>query len=140
MKLSSKPDENPSSFHAKPMDANTFHEFVNCSLPLIIDLTQNYINFLEAIKINLNIKLTAKLVHRHLKLYTESDDFQKFKDYLSQNEIAFQAISPAEEHPFKVALKGLPHDTPENIILNSLKDIGFSPISAEYMKNCITKL
>lgn len=81
-------DENPSSSHVKNMDIESIPEFGNRCLLLIIDLGQNYINLLEAIKIDLNIKRMPKLVYRYLKLYTESTDFQKLRDYLAQNERA----------------------------------------------------
>lgn len=64
------PDENPSSSHIFT-DAEILRDFNNGSPPLIIDLTQDYINLLEENKINLNIKLTVKFIYRHLKLYTE---------------------------------------------------------------------
>lgn len=106
--FSKNSEENPSSSSVEPMDIEIYRAFINKFPPIITDLTQDFINFLEAIKINLNIKLTDKLIYRHLKLYTDSEDFHELNDYLLHNGVAYQAISPLRKDPAKLFLRACP--------------------------------
>lgn len=131
-------DENPPS-SADKMEADPYPEFINRSPPILIDVDDNSLKLIREIKADLKINVTAKLIFRHLKLFTENSDFDKLKGYLAQRGVAFQANSAVEDRPFKVVLKGLFPTIPEQEILDAIKELGYSPISAKFMRNHITK-
>lgn len=102
---------------------------------MTIDIPLNWAEFNKNMSEETGIKITPKYIGSHLKLLPND----KIINYLRKINYNFQTASNIEDRPFKVVFKGIILTTSENDILNAIKEIRFSPISAKFMRNWQTK-
>lgn len=108
--------------------------------PIVINLPDNQGKSIENYENDTGLNLTVKLSGEYLKINTNSpEEFRTLQAYFCDNNIPFQTIDAKAQRPVKCVLRGIPIDTPEELILSSIENLGFKPISAKYIKHRITK-
>ncbi|GFX65633.1 probable RNA-directed DNA polymerase from transposon X-element [Trichonephila clavipes] len=72
-------------------------------------------------------KLRSKKTREYIKLYTDNaDEKHELENHLERLKYEFYSITPKEERPIKVVIKGLPKDTKTSDIHSDLVDLGFT--------------
>ncbi|GFT56143.1 hypothetical protein TNCV_5011551 [Trichonephila clavipes] len=85
---------------------------------------------------NIRSKLSGELI----KLYTNTSiDYHKLLNLLDQHHFQYQVITPKDERPIKVVIKGLPCNTDINDIKSDLTDQGFTDTKVSQLIGRITK-
>ncbi|GFV84944.1 nucleic-acid-binding protein from transposon X-element [Trichonephila clavipes] len=71
--------------------------------------------------------IRSKLFGELIKLYTNTSiDYHKLLNLLDQHQFQYHVITPKDERPIKVVIKGLPCNTDINDIKSDLTDQGFT--------------
>ncbi|GFV45012.1 nucleic-acid-binding protein from transposon X-element [Trichonephila clavipes] len=85
---------------------------------------------------NIRSKLSGELI----KLYTNTSiDYHKLLNLLDQHQFQYHVITPKDEWPIKVVIKGLPCNTDINDIKSDLTDQGFTDTKVSQLIGRITK-
>ncbi|GFU47144.1 nucleic-acid-binding protein from transposon X-element [Trichonephila clavipes] len=85
---------------------------------------------------NIRSKLSGELI----KLYTNTSiDYHKLINLLNQHRFQYHVITPKDERPIKVVIKGLPRNTDINDIKSDLVDQGFNETKVSQLIGRITK-
>ncbi|GFU91152.1 nucleic-acid-binding protein from transposon X-element [Trichonephila clavipes] len=85
---------------------------------------------------NIRSKLSGELI----KLYTNTSiDYHKLLNLLDQHQFQYHVITPKDERPIKVVIKGLPCNTDINDIKSDLTDQGFTDTKVSQLIGRITK-
>ncbi|GFS91290.1 hypothetical protein TNCV_1306991 [Trichonephila clavipes] len=72
-------------------------------------------------------KLRSKKTGEYIKLYTDNaDEKHELENHLERLKYEFYSITPKEQRPIKVVIKGLPKDTKTSDIHSDLVDLGFT--------------
>lgn len=115
--------------HSPPSQKNKIHPFYveikghwHELASKINDITEN----------NPLIKMDGEL----LKIHCKSDnDFRKTQSYLDQNSFAYTTLSPNEQRPRKIVIRGIPPFTEPKLIIDALKERNFSATRAAMIKS-----
>ncbi|GFV68373.1 nucleic-acid-binding protein from transposon X-element [Trichonephila clavipes] len=85
---------------------------------------------------NIRSKLSGELI----KLYTNTSiEYHKLLNLLDQHRYQYHVITPKDERPIKVVIKGLPGNTDINDIKSDLIDQGFTETKVSQLIGRITK-
>ncbi|GFX62240.1 hypothetical protein TNCV_3306141 [Trichonephila clavipes] len=85
---------------------------------------------------NIRSKLSGELI----KLYTNTSiEYHKLLNLLDQHRYQYHVITPKDERPIKVVIKGLPGNTDINDITSDLIDQGFTETKVSQLIGRITK-
>ncbi|GFY16056.1 uncharacterized protein TNCV_341051 [Trichonephila clavipes] len=97
--------------------------------------TREYMKVITTAFPNIRSKLSGELI----KLYTNTSiDYHKLLNLLDQHHFQYHVITPKDERPIKVVIKGLPCNTDINDIKSDLTDQGFTDTKVSQLIGRIT--
>ncbi|GFX21639.1 nucleic-acid-binding protein from transposon X-element [Trichonephila clavipes] len=98
--------------------------------------TREHIKVITTAFPNIRSKLSGELI----KLYTNTSiEYHKLLNLLDQHRYQYHVITPKDERPIKVVIKGLPGNTDINDIKSDLTDQGFTETKVSQLIGRITK-
>ncbi|GFU83023.1 nucleic-acid-binding protein from transposon X-element [Trichonephila clavipes] len=100
------------------------------------DETREHMKVITTAFPNIRSKLSGELI----KLYTNTSiEYHKLLNLLDQHRYQYHVITPKDERPIKVVIKGLPGNTDINDIKSDLIDQGFTETKVSQLIGRITK-
>ncbi|GFX84729.1 uncharacterized protein TNCV_725361 [Trichonephila clavipes] len=85
-------------------------------------------------------KLRSKLSSEFIKLYSDnSEQYRNLLHFVEENKFQFHAITPKQDRPIKVVIKGLPRDSKIEDIQSDLLEQGFLNSKVSQLTGRITK-
>ncbi|GFV18989.1 hypothetical protein TNCV_4758741 [Trichonephila clavipes] len=98
----------------------------NLPPPVFLKITDTHKNQMKTLD-DICPDLRSKLTGEYIKLYTDTDE-QRRELIHKLDELKFEyfAITPKEERPIKVVIKGLPQDSKPEDIHNDLTELGYT--------------
>ncbi|GFT26329.1 putative RNA-directed DNA polymerase from transposon X-element [Trichonephila clavipes] len=100
------------------------------------DETREHMKVITTTFPNIRSKLSGELI----KLYTNTSiEYHKLLNLLDQHRFQYHVITPKDERPIKVVIKGLPRNTDINDIKSDLVDQGFNETKVSQLIGRITK-
>ncbi|GFV72678.1 nucleic-acid-binding protein from transposon X-element [Trichonephila clavipes] len=85
-------------------------------------------------------KLRSKLSGEFIKLYSDnSEQYRKLLHFVEENKFQFHSITPKQDRPIKVVIKGLPRDSNIEDIQEDLLEQGFHDCKVTQLIGKITK-
>ncbi|GFV02829.1 hypothetical protein TNCV_2304621 [Trichonephila clavipes] len=85
-------------------------------------------------------KLRSKLSGEFIKLYSDnSEQYRKLLHFVEENKFQFHSITPKQDRPIKVVIKGLPRDSNIEDIQEDLLEQGFHDCKVTQLIGRITK-
>lgn len=104
--------------------------------PFLIEVKGTWTELAKNISEINKIKPLVKMDGPHLKIQCKSDeDFRTTQNYLDSNVILYTTLSPQELRPRKICIRGIPVYTEPSVIINALKDKGFTANRAAMLRN-----
>lgn len=104
--------------------------------PFYIELDQKWTELAKSItNLNKEKPLISLKGERLMVLCKSDDDFRATQNFLDTNAHKYTTLHPRDQRPKKICIRGLPCYTEASLIIQSLKDYGFTVTRAAMMKN-----
>lgn len=104
--------------------------------PFLIEIDKHWTKLAKELEKIVDPPPTISLDGERLKVYTKDITcFRQIQNYLDDKQYKYVTLSPRNQRPRKILLKGIPQFTPQEELIDSFREIGFTATRVAMMKS-----